>query len=319
MQQIIQHLHHVTATVSDAQEDLDFYVGILGLRLVKQTVNFDNRKVFHFYYGTEVGYPGTIMTTFPYKGQGVRDGVNGSGQVQRTSFSIPENSLSFWQERLQKAGVSFEEESRFGESVLKMLDPSGLSIELIESKDEREPWKTEEIPSTYAITGIHSVSLSIADIETTLSFLETYLGFQRGPKEGNRQRMMVGNGGSGYQIDILHQPELARGKNGLGTVHHVALAIQTEEEQKVLREKIVELGIKITEVLDRKYFRSIYFREPGGVLIEVATIPPGFTVDEENENLGLELKLPEWEEPLRAEIEAGLPNIKHLSTPFSYN
>ncbi|MEM9932010.1 MAG: ring-cleaving dioxygenase [Bacteroidota bacterium] len=319
MQQIIQHLHHVTATVNDAQEDLDFYVGILGLRLVKQTVNFDNRKVFHFYYGTEIGYPGTIMTTFPYKGQGVREGIAGSGQVQRTTFSIPEGSIAFWEERLGKAGVKAPKSIRLGESMLEMIDPSGLIIELVESKDDRAPWMTEEIPEAYAIRGIHSVTMSIADADATISFLETYLGFQKGTNEGNRQRMIVGEGGAGYQVDILHEPELPKGKNGLGTVHHVALAIQTEEEQKELREKIVGLGMKSTEVLDRKYFRSIYFREPGGVLIEVATIPPGFTVDEDNEKLGLELKLPEWEESLRAEIEAGLPKIKRLSKPFSYS
>ena len=287
--------------MNDAQEDLDFYVGILGLRLVKQTVNFDNRKVFHFYYGTEIGYPGTIMTTFPYKGQGVREGI------------------AFWEERLGKAGVKAPKSLRQGESMLEMIDPSGLIIELVESKDDRAPWMTEEIPEAYAIRGIHSVTMSIADADATISFLETYLGFQKGTNEGNRQRMIVGEGGAGYQVDILHEPELPKGKNGLGTVHHVALAIQTEEEQKELREKIVGLGMKSTEVLDRKYFRSIYFREPGGVLIEVATIPPGFTVDEDNEKLGLELKLPEWEESLRAEIEAGLPKIKRLSKPFSYS
>lgn len=305
----IQHLHHVTATVADAQEDLDFYVKLLGLRLVKQTVNFDNHKVYHFYYGNEVGYPGTIMTTFPYKGEGVRIGNRGTGQVEFTTFAVPSSSNSFWKQRLEAAGLSVTESQRFGDWVLTFSDPSGLQIELLGTEDEREPWVNEEITSKVAIRGIHSVTVPQKNLDASLKLFYETLGFEEVGKEGNRLRIKTLKNASGHYLDFLLEPERDKGKNGIGTVHHVALGIATEEEQAGLHQYLVGAGFKVTDILDRKYFRSIYFREPGGVLIEVATIPPGFTVDETKEGLGKELKLPAWEEVNRADIEAHLPKV----------
>ena len=311
MKHHIAGLHHVTATVSDAQQDLDFYIGVLGLRLVKKTVNFDNNRVFHFYYGNESGTPGTIMTTFPYKGQGVRQGVKGSGQIVVTSFSVPEGSMDFWKSRLKDRGISFTDEGiRMGEPVISFEDPSELKIELIGNKfDNRKPWTTDEIDDSSAIRGFHSVSLSLVQIHPTINLLTEILGFDIDAEEGNRTRLSAGGKGAGHNLDLLEEPQRPRGINGLGTVHHVALAIGSDPEQLQLRTHLLEKGFRVTPVMDRNYFHSIYFREPGGVLLEVATIPPGFLIDEPLELLGQDLKLPEWEEPNRPVIEAGLDKI----------
>lgn len=304
-------LHHVTATVDDAQADLDFYVKLLGLRLVKKTVNFDNTSVYHFYYGTEHGTPGTIMTTFPYKGKGVRVGEKGAGQITATSFSVPTGSLAWWRARLAQHGVTVREGGgRLGEEVIVFDDPSGLILELIANDgDDRTPWRAEGVDEAYAIRGFHSVTLALHDLEKTRHLLENVLGFEVVGEEGNRVRLGVHGGGAGKMLDLVHLPEAARGVNGLGTVHHVALAITSDEEQRALREDLLRLGYKVTEVRDRQYFRSIYFREPGGVLLEVATIGPGFAIDETVEALGQSLKLPPWEEPLRNSIEAALAEV----------
>ncbi|MDP2577724.1 MAG: ring-cleaving dioxygenase [Candidatus Palauibacterales bacterium] len=301
MRHRLMGLHHVTATVDGAQEDLDFYAGLLGLRLVKKTVNFDNNKVYHFYYGDERGAPGTIMTTFPYRGHGVRDGVKGTGQITVTSFAVAGSSLDFWRKRLSEAGVRYKEESRFGDPLIAFDDPSTLRLELIgDDEDDRVP---------NAIKGLGSVTLSLADPTETISLLTDVLGFSVVGEEANRLRLEADVAGTGGRIEILHEADREPGINGIGTVHHVALAISTEDEQATLREHLLDLGLQVTPFRDRKYFRSIYFREPGGVLIEAATIGPGFTVDEPIETLGRELRLPEWEEPNRSEIERELPSI----------
>jgi len=308
---LIQGLHHVTATVSDAQHDLDFYAGLLGLRLVKQTVNFDNHHVFHFYYGDERGTPGTLMTTFPYQGKGVPEGRKGAGQITATAFSVPADSLASWRERLSTHRVAVREEgSRYGEEFLGFEDPSGLTIELIGTpRDERTPWRAPDVAPAMAIRGVHSVTLTIRLPEPSVAFLADVLGYTLQGSEARRIRLGVGGGGPGRSVDLLAAPEAPAALNGLGTVHHVAMAVATAEAQLSYRERLLELGVAVTEVRDRQYFRSIYFREPGGVLYEIATIPPGFLVDEALSDLGSGLKLPAWEEPHRKAIEAGLPVV----------
>ena len=305
-------LHHVTAPVNDAQEDLDFCLDLLGMRLVKKTVNFDNHDVYHFYYGTERGVPGTIWTTFPYKGKGVRTGVKGVGQVVTTSFSVPGASLGFWQRRLADAGVKARDvETRFGEDAIRIEDPSGLWFELVAGdRDTRTPWIASGVGSNEAIRGLHSVTMVVRSLEQTLDLMTQLLGYTVVGEAGNRTRVAVGGDRPGHFIDIDVEPDAVPAVNGIGTVHHVAMAISTGDEQRRLREELLGLGVKVTDIRDRCYFESIYFREPGGVLFEVATIQPGFTFDEELSSLGRGLKLPPWEEPYRTAIEAALPRVE---------
>ncbi|MGE3957073.1 MAG: ring-cleaving dioxygenase [Vicinamibacterales bacterium] len=303
-------LHHVTATVDAAQEDLDFCLGLLGMRLVKKTVNFDNHHVYHFYYGDERGTPGTIWTTFPYKDRGVRVGVKGAGQVVATSFSVPAGSVADWQRRLSAAGaVTREEPSRFGQPVLATVDPSGLWFELVGADDARVPWTGNGVDAVSAIRGLHSVTMVVHQAPATLELMTGVLGFAVVDRDSARTRLAAGPAVPGHFIDVVEDPHAPAAVNGLGTVHHVAMAIATPEEQVRLREDLAHRGIRVTEVRDRCYFQSIYFREPGGVLFEVATIAPGFTVDEPLETLGRELRLPPWEEQYRSEIEAGLAPV----------
>lgn len=306
-------LHHVTATVNDAQADVDFCLERLGMRLVKKTVNFDNHNVYHFYYGTERGAPGTIWTTFPYKGYGVRVGTKGAGQVVTTSFSVPAASLGAWRDRLHTAGIKVEEPGpRFGEDVIRFDDPSGLWFELVgTTRDERTPWADGAVAPDAAIRGLHSVTLLVRRAAPTLEFMTSVLGYTEIGVAANRTRVAAGGDLPGHIVDVVEDREAIPAINGLGTVHHVAMAIGSADEQLRLREELVAIGCGVTEVRDRCYFQSIYFREPGGVLFEVATVSPGFTVDENLELLGRGLKLPPWEEPYRASIEAHLPQVEY--------
>jgi glyoxalase family protein len=303
----------VTATVNDAQADLDFCLDLLGLRLVKKTVNFDNHDVYHFYYGTERGAPGTIWTTFPYKGRGVRVGSKGAGQVVATSFSVPAGSMDFWRRRFADRGVASKDVgTRFGDEVLHIEDPSGLWFELIASdRDARAPWAGSTVGPAESIRGLHSVTLLVRAAEPTLDLMTGVLGYRVVEEAENRTRVSVGGDGPGHSMDIVVSPEAGAGINGLGTVHHVAMAIATDEQQRWLRAELLQLGLHVTEVRDRCYFQSIYFREPGGVLFEVATIQPGFTSDEDLAELGRGLKLPPWEEQYRPSIEANLAPIRY--------
>ena len=311
MDKLIRSLHHVTATVNDAQQDFDFYTKVLGLRLVKKTVNFDNHNVYHFYYGNEAGVPGTLMTTFPYKGWGVPVGSHGAGQIRVTAFSIPEDSLAFWERRLRERGVAVREAPpRFGEQAIAITDPSGLVLELVAGpNDARPPWVSDEVDARHAIRGLHSVAMPIRDPRGTLQLLTEVLGFEVVNEGAGRTRLAVGGDFPGHVMDVLPAAETPAGVNGLGTVHHVAMAVNDGDEQLRMRAELLRLGLRVTEVLDRQYFRSIYFREPGGVLFEIATVPPGFTADETLPCLGQDLKLPPWEEPNRADIESKLPRL----------
>ena len=305
-------LHHVTATVDDAQADLDFSADALGLRLVKKTVNFDNHFVYHFYYGDEVGHPGTIWTTFPYKGRGVPVGTKGAGQITVTSFSVPAGSLDTWKKRLRERGHTVTDAPpRFDEESIIVTDPSGLVIELVANgTDTRAPWTAGGIDERSAVRGLHSVSLEVRDPGRTVEFMREMLGFEVVNEMDGRIRVAVNGGGPGKSMDIVHAGDAAWAKNGLGTVHHVAMAIGSDDDQLKIREELVGRA-NVTDVRDRQYFKSIYFREPNGVLFEIATMRPGFPVDEAVPDLGRALKLPPWEERHRTEIEAQLPNVRY--------
>ena len=311
MRHPIRHLHHVTATAAAARPDLGFSRGLLGLRLVKRTVNFDNHNVYHFYYGTERGTPGTIWTTFPYAGWGVAPGVHGAGQIVATAFSVPPTGLDAWRRRATDAGVAVREGAeRFGAPSLVVSDPSGLTIELVgDQRDDRAPWSGGGVAPPEAIRGLHSVTLLLREHTATIALMTGLLGFTVVDEAAGRARLAVGGAAAGHLVDLTVSDTAPPARNGLGTVHHVAFAIESADEQLRLREELLRQGYDVTPVRDRTYFQSIYFREPGGVLFEVATMAPGFTVDEPLEALGGALKLPPWEEPHRAAIEAALPAL----------
>jgi len=305
---IIKGLHHVTATVNEAQEDYDFYTKILGLRLIKETVNFDNESVYHFYYGNETGLPSTVITTFPYGKQGVRKGVIGTGQVYETAFSVAGGAITFWKKRLADKRIPFREEKRFGKTFLLFEDPSGLKLSILEDdSDNREPvWVTDEIRVEHAIIGIHNVMLAVRPNSATREFLQ-FFGYEEIKTDAELSLWETYEKGAGNSLVLLESNELPEGVNGLGTVHHVAHRVAGIEDSLQIKEEVQnQFGVKVTEVKDRKYFKSIYFRIPGGILFEVATEPPGFLVDENKEELGGSLKLPDWQEPRRKQIEKNL-------------
>ncbi len=305
-------IHHVTAIATDPQRNLDFYTQVLGLRLVKQTVNFDDPGTYHFYFGDETGRPGTILTFFSWPL--ARRGSRGTGQVTATSFSVPEGSLGMWSDRLRREGVIAEEvKQRFDEEVLTLLDPDGLKLELVAQKgaDSLPFWAGGRLPETMAVRGFHGVTLALEGYEATARLLTGVMGFHHAAEERNRFRFTADatGPGRGVLVDLLCSPETARGHVAAGTVHHVAFRVGSDEDQLECRTILAGGGMNVTPVLDRNYFRSIYFREPGGVLFEIATDPPGFTADEASEDLGSSLKLPEWLEPQRRLIEASLPEL----------
>lgn len=304
-------LHHVTATVDDAQSDLDFCLGVLGLRLIKKTVNFDNHGVYHFYYGNAAGMPGTLWTTFPYKGKGVPVGVKGTGQIVATTFSVPPGSLGFWQQRFNARGVkSVPARPRFGEHTLAFEDTSGILFELTESEDPRTGWR-DTIDDAVAIRGLFSVSPLVRDPEPTVAFMVDALGYTVVDEMPGRLRLAVNGAGPGHAIDLLHDPDAPEGQNGLGTVHHVAVGIGSDDEMVALQQSLEARGYKVSRVFDRKYFKSLYFKLPGNIGFEVATVGPGFTVDETLAQLGMDLKLPDDEAGNRPAVEAALPRVTY--------
>lgn len=309
----ILSLHHVTATVTDAQQDLDFYADLLAMRLVKRTVNFDNHHVYHFYYGNEQGQPSTIMTTFPYGTMGVRPGIHGAGQITATAFTVPSDALPFWHDRLADRGVAaVHERSAFGAEGLRFRDPSGLVLRLVAAAaDQRAPWLGAGVEERHAVSGVHGVTLTVKEPTQTASLLAGLLGFAIVEEDADTTRLAVSGDAPGHLVELVRATDATPAAvNGLGTVHHVAFAIGSPDEQLAARDELIGHGYQVTEVRDRQYFRSIYFREPNGVLFEIATVPPGFTVDEQLPSLGQGLRLPPWEEPNRADIEAHLPGIR---------
>jgi glyoxalase family protein len=314
MDALITGLHHVTATVTDAQADLDFYVGLLGQRLVKKTVNFDNPGVYHFYYGNEAGEPGTIMTTFPYAGMGVRVGAKGAGQIDVTSFSVPSSAMDFWRARLTAAGVPFSRDpTPFGEDALLFDDPSGLHIRLVgTASDERAPWVRPDIPAAQAVRGIHSVRMPVRMPARSVELLTAMMDATKVGEAAGTERFAIGGAARpGAIVEVENAAESVPGVNGLGTVHHVAFAVASSDDQLRMQSELRKMGLNVTDVLDRQYFTSIYFREPNGVLYEIATLPPGFAVDEPLAELGTALKLPPREEQRRAMIESLLPKVAY--------
>ncbi|WP_178917047.1 ring-cleaving dioxygenase [Natronomonas gomsonensis] len=302
----ISGLHHVTAIASDPEENVDFYTDVLGLRLVKKTVNFDDVTTYHLYYGDEVGSPGTILTFFPF-GVGQRGSV-GRGQTSATAFVVPEGSLDYWQERFDDYGAEYDAvEERFEERVLPFYDHDGQPLELVTGAADIEPWDGSDVPAEHAIRGFHGVTLLSANAEATVDVLET-MGYERFEATGHRTRFAAAGDRAAF-VDVLDDPEASSGMQGAGTVHHVAFRVPDDDAQMAWREELAETGLRVTPQKDRRYFRSIYFREPGGVLFEFATDGPGFDADEPLAELGSELKLPPWLEADRETIERSLPPL----------
>jgi glyoxalase family protein len=310
MEKLITGIHHVTAIASGAQENIDFYTGILGVRLVKKTVNFDAQGVYHIYYGDEQGNPGSILTFFPYSG--LVKGRHGKGYLNTTAFSVPYSSLDFWLDRLKRFDIKFQEpQERFEKEVVVYLeDMDGLGLELVFNDNDTRPGFTYGlIPLEHAIKGFYSVEIWEEGYERTAAILTGQLDHVLIAERGNRFRFAAQNSPGNY-IDILCSPDSLKGLSGSGTVHHLAFSTPTKETQLLVREKIVQRSLNPTPVLDRQYFTSIYFREPGGVLFEIATAGPGFSVDEDEKHLGEALKLPPWYEHNRAQIEKELVPVK---------
>ncbi len=307
----IEGLHHITAIAGDAQRNYDFYTKVLGLRLVKKTVNFDDPGTYHFYYGDEKGTPGTILTFFPWAH--IKRGQDGTGMATGIGYAVPPGSLGFWQQRLDHFQVKRGEIStRFGEPYLPFEDPDGLVLELIApaAEDERVPWTIAGLSADKAIRGFYNVTLTLNDLTATAQVLADIFGYRRLATEGNRTRFITDAADNAAIVDLVEAPDGKEGRLGGGINHHVAFRVSNEETLMQFREKIVAQGFHITPRIDRNYFFSLYFREPGGVLFELATDNPGFGVDEPLSELGTHLKLPAQYEPRRAEIERILPPIR---------
>ncbi|MCC7281830.1 MAG: ring-cleaving dioxygenase [Acetobacteraceae bacterium] len=306
----IGRLHHVTAIASDPARNVAFYEGLLGLRLIKQTVNYDDPSVHHLYYGDFAGSPGAIMTFFPYAG--AKPGRHGVGQAEETAFAVPPGSLGFWRDRLAANGVAFGDEARFGQALLAFKDHDGLRLEIVESPDAAgiEGRAAEGVPAGHAIRGFAGVTLWLKDVAGTASVLTDVLGYEQTAAEGSYTRFVHPGPGLGRVVDLRAAGGFWAGAMGAGVVHHVAFRAASDAAQEESSRALRAKGLGVTPQQDRNYFRSTYFREPGGVLFEVATDDPGFAIDETPEQLGGKLMLPPRYEPHRAEIEASLPKLR---------
>ncbi len=304
-------IHHVTAIAGPARRNVDFYIRTLGLRMVKKTVNFDDPSTYHFYYGDETGQPGTILTFFPW--EHVAAGRLGVGETQETLFRVPEVSIGYWTHRFIEKGVAHEPvDKRFGETVLSFKDLDGMRLALVAVPGaENEPaWSSGEVPDEHAIRGFHSVSLLLRDAAPTGAILTDVFGFSEAGREGSTVRFKADGTAIGGIVDIRVAGDFLRGRQGGGSVHHMAFRAPDDEAEFAMMKKLAENhDIRTTDQKDRNYFRSLYFREPGGVLFEIATDIPGFTIDEPVSSLGTSLKLPPQYEPRRKDIEAVLPAI----------
>ena len=306
---MIAGIHHVTAMCGSPQTNLEFYREVLGLRLVKLTVNFDDPGTYHFYFGDEAGRPGTLLTLFAWPD--AARGRRGSGQVTAISLEVPEHSLKFWCRRLHEHGAPLAHLSeRLGEQVLGFAGPDGLQCELVPSPPGHGGWPQGPVPAECAIRGLHGVTVTAEGFEKSAALLTGAMGLRLASESGSRFRFTAGEGGAGTILDVLCEPDGLRGSLGTGIVHHLAWRCAGDQRLREWRERLVQLGLNVTPVLDRQYFHSIYFREPGGVLFEIATDEPGFAVDERPERLGASLMLPPWMEGARGEIEASLPPLK---------
>ncbi|HET9014213.1 MAG TPA: ring-cleaving dioxygenase [Thermomicrobiaceae bacterium] len=304
-------IHHVTSIAGDPQRNLDFCVGVLGLRLVKRTVNFDLPDTYHLYFGDAVGTPGTILTIFPWPRVSRRP--PGTGQIAVTAFTVPARSLGYWRDRLVRHGVAVTGPfRRFDDRVIQFADPDGLRYELVavERPPEVTAWQDGPVPPEHAVRGFHGVTIWEAALERTAAVLGDLLGFRALGEEEGRVRFQVGDGPARALVDVVVLASAPRGAEGVGTVHHIAWRTRDDASQLAWQARVADRGLDVTPVRDREYFRSIYFREPGGVLFEIATDPPGFGVDEPPEALGTGLRLPPWLEPRRAALEQSLPPLR---------
>jgi glyoxalase family protein len=311
MENRILGLHHITAIANNAQSNYDFYTKVLGLRLVKKTVNFDDPGTYHFYYGDEAGSPGTILTFFPWEGIG--NGYTGTGMATNIGYTVPEGSLDFWSDRFKQFKVKHENaDQRFDEKYLSFQDPDGLKLDLIipGTVDNRKGWETNEVKTDVATKGFHSITLTLRNLTPTATILTDIFGYKLLKQEGNRYRFITDAIENANVIDIIEAPGLAQGRGAAGTNHHVAFRVKDDNILMEFREKIARKGLNITPKIDRDYFFSLYFREPGGVLFELATDNPGFTRDESLTELGSSLKLPKQYESNRQNIEKSLPVLQ---------
>lgn len=304
-------IHHITAIASDAKRNYDFYTRVLGLRMVKKTVNFDDPQTYHFYFGDEVGSPGTILTFFPW-GSRVKPGRRGTRQVTEVGYAVPEGSLDFWKNRLEANGVIYNNPAeKFGEQYLTLLDPDGLKLELTvpEKADTRTPWTKDEVGAGNATRGFHHVTITTEKMDATARVLTDVFGYRLLKQEVNRYRFITDAVDQAALVDLVEAPGEAEGLVAGGSVHHVAFRVHDEATLMHFREKIIAQGLHITEKIDRNYFYSLYFREPGGVLFEIATDNPGFATDETVAGLGSGLKLPPQFEDDREHLEKVLPKL----------
>ena len=302
-------IHHVTAIAGDPQKNLDFYTRVLGLRLVKKTVNFDDPYSYHLYFGDAKGSPSTLITFFPW-GAGGHPGRRGTGQLAIYSFAVPAGSLGYWADRLKSMGIAVSGPvQRWDEEVLTLFDHDGFEIELIATTLVNHDAWDHRIPAEFAIRGLHGIALSTAS-HATAKFVSEVLQFRASGDLKNRMRFETGMGGSGAIIDLIHEPKSPKGLIGVGGIHHVAWRTPDDRRQVTARDIIMEAGHQVTPVIDRNYFHSIYFNEPGGVIFEIATDPPGFEIDEPRETLGTALKLPPQYEPYRPDLERRLPTLR---------
>jgi len=308
---LIYGIHHVTAIAGNPQQNIDFYTGLLGLRLVKQTVSIDNPNTYHLYYGDELGRPSTVLSFLAWPN--ATRGSRGSGQAIAIAFSVPEDALNYWAERLSRSGIKIvQPPARFDQQMFSFYDPDGLQIDMVAHRDTGTypARSTGPIPPAYAIRGIYSLTLLEANYDYTHVFLTEVLGFRQVKAEGNRFRYEVGGGGPGTFLDILNLPGIPPSQIALGNIHHLAWRTAEDEQQMVLQQKLTSLGINLTQGIDPLYFPSYSFREPGGVLFEVAGLVPGFTIDEPPEQLGTHLMLPPWLTHRRAELQQFLPPLR---------
>jgi glyoxalase family protein len=300
-------IHHVTAIAGDPQRNADFYVGVLGLRFVKRTVNHDDPGTYHFYFGDGEGTPGTNITFFPWTDEGQR-GQFGEGMTEHTAYRIPEDSVDYWTDRLDDHDVSFERIERFGDTVVQFSDPDGIGLELVaaDGPTEAVPWADSPVPEAHQLQGVHSVTLAVGSVEPTAERLTDVLGFEHEATEGRRHRYHSATGGFASAVDVV-ETDASRGRMGVGTVHHVAFRAEDREELEAYLAAYRERGVRSSEILDREYFHALYAREPNGVLFEISTMEPGFTADEELSELGTSLVLPDRLDGRRGDIERQLP------------
>jgi len=305
----ITGIHHVTAIASDPQSNIDFYSGLLGLRLVKKTVNFDDPSAYHLYYGDETGSPGSIVTFF-YWPDGAPSGRVGPGQMTRLSFSATADSLKFWQDRLHAHGIDALRVTRFGEDVLTFADPDNIPVEIVGvGEDARSGWSGTDVPQDYALRGLHTAERTVRKSDATEQLLTRYMDFRLVRREGSRARFESGQGGPGTYVDVIANPSAAAAFGGVGTIHHIAWRVADDAAELTMQARLARAGLSVSPVRDRTYFRSVYYREHGGILFEIATNVPGFATDESVAALGTGLKLPPQFEQAREQIETLLPPL----------